>query len=143
MKKILLLLSIFTICGINYAQDSKSCYDQYYEIFKIRGADDVKDGEHKNVIFSMRNGNHAECFYGKAKVDSGYVKELYIEFEDGTYEPYILIFKTGHKITIQNGISRTVITKDEEIFNVMFVNHIKPPKKKYKRAAAPKISDFK
>lgn len=143
MKKLLLLFSIFSLMGTSFAQDSKSCYDQYYEIFKIRGAEKIDNGEHKNVIFTMRTGNHADCFYGKVKVDSGYVKELYIEFEDGTYEPYILKLKTDHKISIQNGISRTVITKDEEIFNVMFVNHIKPPKKKYKRAAAPRISDFK
>jgi hypothetical protein len=143
MKKILLLIAIFAFVGANYAQDSKSCYDQYYEIFKIRGAEEVKNGEHKSVIFSMRNGNHAECFYGKVRIDSGYVKEMYIEFEDGNYEPYILTLKTTHKINIQNGISRTVITKEEEIFNIFFVNHIKPPKKKYKRAATPKISDFK
>ena len=142
MKKFLLLLFVASI-GTAWGQDTKSCYDQYYEIFKIRGAEDVKDGVHENVIFTIRQGNDAECFYGKVKVDSGVVKEMYIQFEDGTYEPYILKLKTEHNITIQNGISRTVITKDEEIFNVMFVGHIKPPKKKYKRAPAPKISDFK
>jgi hypothetical protein len=143
MKKILLLFTLIALIGSSYAQDNKSCYDQYYEIFKIRGAEKVEDGEHKSVIFTMRNGDHTDCFYGKVKVDSGFVKEMYIEFEDGTYEPYILKLKTSHKITVQNGMSRTVITKDEEIFNVMFVNHIRPPKKKYKRAATPKISDFK
>ncbi len=143
MKKLLLFIVFFSITGLFYGQESKSCYDQYYEIFKIRGAENVDDGEHENVIFTMRTGNDAECFVGKVVVDSGYVKEMYIQFEDGTYEPYILRLKTDHRITVQNGISRTVITKDEEIFNIMFVGHIKPPKKKYKRAAPPKISDFK
>ena len=143
MKKTLLFLTILSISTFSFGQDDKSCYDQYYEIFKIRGAEKVTDGEHKNVIFTMRSGNDADCFYGKVSVDSGCVKNMFIEFEDGTYEPYILKLKTEHKISIQNGISRTVITKDEEIFNVMFINHIKPPKKKYKRATSPKLSDFK
>lgn len=143
MNKYLLFLSFFLVAGFSYSQD-KSCYQQYTEIFKIRGARTVVDSVHDNVIFTIRTKDGgADCFLGKVVVKNKAISEMYLMFEDGTYEPFILKRETEFPITVQNGISRTVVTTDEEIFNVMFVNHIKPPKKKYKRAPAPKIGSFK
>lgn len=137
-----LLLSVVSVLALSFGySQEKTCYQQYYEVFKVRGADNVADGEHENVIFTERSkdGASADCFYGKAIVKDGAVIECHIQFEDGTYEPYIIKRESKFPITIQGGITRTVVLKDEGIFNVMFVNHILPPKKKYKRAAPPKI----
>ena len=41
------------------------------------------------------------------------------------------------KITIENGMSRTMVTVDDELITVLFVKSIRPKKKKYVKAADP------
>ena len=63
------------------------------------------------------------CFYGKVIVKNGNVDyhNMYLKFEDGTYEKLELRFKYEAKnIKIANGISNVILTEDEELVNVLF-----------------------
>lgn len=66
-----------------------TCYDQWYSVFKERGANPVADGTHE-VIISLRNEyDYAECFYGKIDVKDGkLVSKLQIQKVDGSYEDF-------------------------------------------------------
>ena len=65
------------------------------------------------------------------------VNEIYLSFEDDSYERLVKKYKYDTPVTIINGISKTLVTLDDELINVMFVKKIKPKKKAYKRAADP------
>ena len=69
-------------------------------------------------------------------------KNMFLKFEDDTYEKLDMKFKYNEKeeeteINVVNGISNVILTDDEELVNVLFVKNIKPKKKKYAKAAEP------
>lgn len=142
MKKIITTLILAAIVGFTFAQNNveSTCYTKYAKVFEKRGAKLVEDGVHTDVIITIRKGSMADCFYGKVTVTDGSVdyQQLYLKFEDDTFEKLDLTFKYQKKpIDIVNGISNTFLTEDEELVNVLFVKKIKPKKKKYAKAAAP------
>jgi hypothetical protein len=146
MKKILLFfVAISTVIAVNAQNEAEpTCYQKYAKVFEKRGAYPVEDGEYKDVIISFRKGSSAECYYGKVTVKNGAINidEMYLSFEDETYEKIEERYKYADRvITIKNGISETIVTKDEELINVLFVSKIKPPKKAYKKAPDPNF-DF-
>lgn len=119
-----------------------NCYQKYAVVFEKRGANDVEDGWHNNVIISIRKGSKAECFNGKCFVNKGIVEQVFIKFNDGNFEPVNKKYKGDEKgnvipMTVVNGISRTEITKDDELINIMFIEKIKPKKKEYEKAPDP------
>ena len=65
------------------------CYDQWYALFKERGAKPLADGTH-DVIISIRNEyDYAECFLGKIDLKDGKLaSKLQIQKVDGTYEEF-------------------------------------------------------
>lgn len=123
-------------------EDPECCYTAYARIFESRGARDVEDGMHDNVIISVRQGVRCDCYKGKARVERGTVKEMYIRFTDGGYDVYSPSVKMEQIQEIVNGISKTLITADERLVNVLFVNHIKPKKREYERASLPNPDDL-
>ena len=142
MKKIITTFILTAIVGIAFSQNEvqSTCYTKYAKVFEKRGAKLVEDGVHDDVIITIRKGSMADCFYGKVTVTDGSVdyKQLYLKFEDNTFEKLDLTFKYQKKpINISNGISNTFLTEDEELVNVLFVKKIKPKKKKYAKAAEP------
>ena len=147
MKKIIPIL-IFTIIASPFFSQSNSvqltCYSKYAKVFEKRGATNVSDGIYDNVIITIRKGSMADCFYGKVTVKNGNVdfKNMFLKFEDDTYEKLDMKFKYNEKeeeteINVVNGISNVILTADEELVNVLFVKNIKPKKKKYAKAAEP------
>lgn len=70
-------------------QKAASCYDQWYAVFKERGAGEIADGTHE-VIISLRNEyDYAECFFGKIEVKDGKLSsKLQIQKVDGSYEDF-------------------------------------------------------
>ena len=156
MKRTLLLFAALIgmgISGIKAQDNSKdkdkdkkevpetNCYLKWAQKFEERSAFDVEDGIYTDVIITFRNGSNAECFNGKAEVKGGIVISMYLKLEDGTFEIVKRKWKYEIKdVTIQNGISKTLITIDDELINVMFVKKIKPKKKGYEKAPDP--SDF-
>jgi len=143
MKKILLsLITLITFGTIN-AQEKEviqTCHQEYAEVFEKRGANEVSDGTYDNVIISFRKGSLADCFYGKVQVQKGQINtyEMYLKFEDDTYEKIHRKYRYPEEaITIENGMSRTMITVDDELITVLFIKSIKPKKKAYVKAKAP------
>lgn len=123
-------------------EDPESCYAAYARVFEARGARDVEDGMHDNVIISIRQGVRSDCYKGKVKVEKGVVKEMFIKFTDGGYDVFAPNLKSDQTAEIVNGISKTLITADERLINVLFINHIKPKKKEYERASLPNPDDL-
>lgn len=138
MKKILFTLISFTLLLTASAQDEPTCYQKYAKVFEVRGANDITDGEH-DVVVTIRKGSFADCFIGRVKVLNGVIliNTIQLTFVDGSYEPFQREYKYDDPITIVNGISKTMVTKDEELVNIMFVDSIKPKKKALKRAPEP------
>tara|TARA_B100000809_G_C15139756_1_gene532556 strand:- start:58 stop:498 length:441 start_codon:yes stop_codon:yes gene_type:complete len=142
MKKIITTLILTAIVSVAFAQSTvqTTCYTKYAKVFEKRGAKAVTDGTYDDIIITIRKGSMADCFYGKVTIKDDEVdyQNMYLKFEDGTYEKLDLTFKNEKKsIRIVNGISNTFVTEDEELVNVLFVKNIKPKKKKYAKAAEP------
>lgn len=129
--------------GVLRAQTESSCYDQWAKAFEIRGADEVKDGWHEGVIISIRAGSKTKCYTAKVQIQSAEIHDIFIKFVDGKYELYKPDWKyPDQKATIINGISKTLQTKDDELVNIIFINHLKPKKKAFELAPLPDIDDF-
>ena len=141
MKKIILSASILFLSSISsFAQDNTNCYQKYAEVFEIRGANEVPDGTYDDVIITIRKRGFADCFIGKVDVKGGRVllNSMRLSFVDDTYEPFVRSYKnTNEPIIIIGGISKTLLTKDEELVNVIFTKFLKPKKKAFKRAPEP------
>lgn len=134
------------VAGINRISaqtEETSCYNQWAKAFEIRGADDVKDGWHDGVVLSIRSGSKTKCYTAKVEVSTGSIKEIFIKFVDGKYDLYKPAWKyTDQKATIINGITKTLQTMDDDLVNVIFINHLKPKKKAFELAPLPDIDDF-
>ena len=52
-----------------------------------------------------------------------------LSFADNTFEPLRRSFKDSDVVNIINGMSKTMLTDDEELINIMFVSAIKPKRK--------------
>lgn len=133
--KVLPLLAI--VLSLTAAAPAGNCYDRYAKKFEERGAREVEDGWHEGVVITFRKGSNADCSVGMVKVEKGKITQLKLRFADGTYELYTQKFKDAGEFVITNGISTTKITLDDELVNVVFVKHIKAPKKKYTAAPDP------
>lgn len=133
-----LILPFCLILMLTSAQDEElNCYQKYAKKFEERGANDVEDGWHEKVVITFRQGSMADCYFGKVRVEDGAVTQIYIKNADGSYDLFKKQFKHETKATITNGISKTLITVDDELINVVFRGHIKPAKKKYLTAPDP------
>lgn len=143
MKRFLLALIALISFGSINAQEKEAiqtCHQEYAEVFEKRGATTVEDGTYDDVIITFRKGSLADCFYGKVQVQRGQINtyEMYLKFEDGTFEKITRKYRYPEEaITIENGMSRTMITVDDELITVLFIKNIKPKKKSYVKAKAP------
>ena len=140
MRKLLYIGAAFSLMVMMVSfvgLDDGNCYDKYAKKFEERGANEVEDGWHDEVVITFRKGSNADCLIGKVLVEEGKITQIQIANADGTYEWYKKKFKTAIEFTVTNGISATQITADDELVNVIFVKHIKPPKKKFMVAPDP------
>ena len=144
MKKTLLVFTLiisFSVVVKSQSAGSSNCYLDWAKVFEERGAEDVPDGTYSDVIITIRSGDDADCFYGKCDVKGGQIKAMYIKLEDGKYE--LLQRRPRYSdipITINNGISKVLLTMEDDLINVMFIKKIKPKKAGFEKAALP--SDF-
>jgi hypothetical protein len=141
MKKLLIAFTILPLLTILVAAAPQgsvgNCYDRYAKKFEERGASEVENGWHEGVVITFRKGSNADCYVGMVRVEELKITQLKIRNADGTYELYKKKFKAGGHFVVTNGISTTQITLDDELVNVVFVKHIKPPKKKFTQAPDP------
>ncbi len=143
MKTLLIaIFSLFVITNLA-AQESNNCYQDYAKIFETRGADEVADGTYDNVVITIRKGTFADCFIGKVTVSNGKIdgNNIQIQLVDKTFEQLDKKSKYDKFLNITNGISKTMVTVEDELINVMFVKSIKPKKKAYNRAPMPSMLD--
>lgn len=138
MKYFLLCLAFLHFAPDSFSQD-ESCFQRYAKIFEIRGTNAIADGWHENVVVTIRKGSFADCFLGKVKVENGIVvpQTISLKFVDDNFEVLNRTYKYDIPITIIQGISKTMVSEDEELINVLFVDAVKPKKKAYERAPDP------
>lgn len=143
MKKLFTTLCLVGLGALGMAQEGTkvselNCYNKWAQKFEERGAEDVKDGSYTDVIITIRYGATAECFQGKAVVVEKKVEAFYVLLDDGTYDQVLRVWKSDIKdVTIINGISKTLITKDNQLVNIIWPKKIKPKKAGFKKAAEP------
>lgn len=145
MKKIFLLILVASFVGGVSAQSNEeaSCYTQWAKAFEVRGCEEIKDGWHDGVVLSIRSGSRTKCFTAKVEVKEASIKEIFIKYVDGKYDLYKPEWKyADQKATITNGITKTLQTMDDDLVNIIFINHLKPKKKAYEIAPLPEIDDF-
>lgn len=137
MKKLILILMI-AVSSTVFAQGAAlNCYQKYAKKFEERGANEVPDGWDEDVVVTFRQGSTSECLMGKVKVEQGIITQIYLRNTDGSYEIYTKQFKHETKATVTNGISKTLVTVDDILVNIIFRKSIKPPKKKITVAPDP------
>jgi hypothetical protein len=141
MQKIITLLALTFSLSLLAQETPKAdlnCYNKWAQKFDERGAEDVADGTYTDVIIAFRNGANAECFQGKAVVKEHKVETFFIMLDDGSYDAVQRVWKNDVKdINISNGISKTLITKDNQLVNIIWPKKIKAKKAGFKRAAEP------
>ena len=139
MKKLIIAAGLLVCSVFVNAQESATCYQKYAKVFEVRGANEVLDGKHDDVIITIRKGRFADCFLGKVTVKDGEVikTSIQLSYVDNTFEPFTRTYKSEEAVGIVEGISKTLLTNDEELINIMFVGSIKPKKKALKRAPEP------
>lgn len=115
-----------------------NCYSQWERVFKDRGAYDIDDGEYTDVVVSIRqksknaDGEYTteitcKCYSGKAEVKNGRITGIYIKVVDNTFEKLDKKYKYFNQLaTIDNGISRNIITQEGDLVNVIFAEKLKP-----------------
>ena len=137
MKKTILLLLLTSLFSSAFAQTG--CLDEWKKIFEKRGSYSVSDDMHRKVYISFIEGNDSYCVAGKARVENGRIVSVFLQYEDGTFElmDMKLLNKGGKAPSIENGISEEIINEDQEHFFVIFVEKLRPEKKKYKSVGGP------
>lgn len=143
MKRIF-SIALFLLAGMAFSQTETkpvelNCYNKWAAKFEERGAEDVADGVYTDVIITNRQGSQAKCFEGKAEVKNGKLTRFYIILDDGSFDEVKKTWKnkTNENVTIVNGISKTMITVHNELYNVLWTKKIKPKKSKPRKAPEP------
>lgn len=142
MKQIITLFSLL-VASLTWAQQTVkvielNCYNKWAQKFEERGAEEVADGPYVDVIITFRHGASAECFEGKAIVKEKKVVSFYILLDDGSYDQVVRVWKNDIKdVSVTNGISKTLITKDNQLVNIIWPKKLKPRKAAFKRAPEP------
>jgi hypothetical protein len=140
---LVLFLGLFTAAVAQNKEEKidLNCYNKWAVKFEERGAEEIKDGVHTDVIITSRQGNKATCNTGKAEVFKGKLIKFYILLSDGTYEEVKRTWKnkSNENVNIVNGISRSMQTIHNEIINVIWYTSLKA--KKAKPITAPEPTD--
>lgn len=140
MKKIITLLSLFVV-SLSFAQEKVvelNCFNKWSQKFEERGSEEVADGTYTDVIITFRHGASAECFEGKAVVKEKKVDTFFILLDDGSFDQVIRVWKNDIKdVSITNGVSKTLITKDNQLINIIWPKKLKAKKAGFKKAAEP------
>jgi hypothetical protein len=141
MKRIYAAFSCLLLSAALYAQTPtttpSNCYTKWEQKFEERGAEEVADGTHEDVIITVRIGAEAQCWTGKVEVKGGIITAMYRKLQDGSYEAYKPKLKFDVPMKIVNGISVSLLGVDDELINVIFPKTLKPKKVGYSSAPEP------
>ena len=132
----------------NPAAKTANCYDQWYSVFKDRGANPIADGTHE-VIISLRNEyDYAECFFGKIDVKDGKLaSKLQVQKVDGSYEEFTKKVSSVYQNAdgtvkeelrdVSNGMSESLELGSGERIRLFFYKSVAAKEKANKKAPAP------
>jgi len=153
MNKLALVLALF-VCtsGQIFAQTSDSdCFLKWAILFEKRGSNKVVDGTYENAIIAIRKHLYDEetmmtstttnCYSGKAIVEGGKVTSMFLRLVDNSYEKIDRDYKYNIHAIVEAGISKTRVTKTNELINVIFPDKLKPKKQPYQQAPPPPAFD--
>ena len=137
MKKGLLLLLFGTFMPT--ASFSQECFTRLQKAFDERGSTAIANDMHRNVILSYLEDGAYYCLSGKVRVEDGYITNIFIQYEDASYERLEKKFTNADKTepAITNGISEMIYIDGGERLRVVFIDNLKPKKKGYKAATLP------
>ncbi|SFT37440.1 hypothetical protein SAMN05216474_0186 [Lishizhenia tianjinensis] len=138
MKKTLLAALTLLLTLASVAQEA-TCFERYEKAFEERGSYTVSDDMHRNVVISFFENGEVYCIQGKARVENGVITSIFFFYDDNTSEMLDRKFYNDNRQAprITNGISEMITTEDGEKFKVIFIDQLKPKKKKYKEAELP------
>lgn len=119
--------------------NAQDCFDRLEKAFTERGSTAVANDWHHNVILSYFEDGEYYCLTGKVRVENGTVVSIFVQYVDGEYEKVKGEFSNleGNPPSIINGISEMIKTSSGERLKVVFIDNLKPKKKKYKPADLP------
>ncbi|MBX7094561.1 MAG: hypothetical protein K1X56_07575 [Flavobacteriales bacterium] len=140
MKNSLLALLLFVVAAPAFAQQPKkelTCYEAYKKEFDERGAYTVDDGKYTGVVISIITAEGTDCVFGKAQVEGGIVTNIWLQYEDNTYDFLDRKYIGSKSVKINNGITDPLKTTAGETIYVIFVDKIKPKKKQLKKVTGP------
>ncbi len=154
MKPILAILFSFLSFGV-FAQStqakpvaSKDCFNEWYALFKDRGAKPVPTGIH-DVIISFRHDDYSECYMGKVDVIDGKISgRPQVQKVDGTFQEWDKRISSNYVdeagnikasalLEIHNGMSAEVSLADGETVRLFFYKFVEDKPKANKKAPAP------
>lgn len=129
------------------AAKSADCYDQWYAVFKDRGANPVADGSHE-VIISLQHDGYSECFMGKIDVAGGKISsKLQVQKVDGSYEEFdkkLSSVYMGPEGSLKpelrdvvNGMTAALSLSDGETIRLFFYKSLADKAKSNKKAPPP------
>lgn len=129
------------------AAKSADCYDQWYALFKERGAAAVADGTH-DVIISLQHEGYSECFLGKIDVAAGKISsKLQIQKVDGSYDEFdkklssVYMSPEGTLKSelrdVVNGMTASLTLADGETIRLFFYKSLAEKAKSNKKAPPP------
>ncbi len=130
---------LFFALALSFGAVAQNCADAWKKVFEKRGSYAVADDIHRSVVIAVWEGEECYCVQGKARVEMGRIKSIWIMLEDEEYD-FIdkeLLDSKGKAALITNGVSDVFYTKDKEKFQVFFKEKIKPKKKGYKQVGGP------
>ncbi|MDA0310346.1 MAG: hypothetical protein O3C46_06450 [Bacteroidetes bacterium] len=152
MKLFFTLIFAVSVVGMSAQNSSEaavhSCYQQWAAAFDARGAEDVSDGWHEDVVVSIRySTGKNDCWMGKVEVKGGKIQNVYLKYVDNKYEHYQPepkkeVSENYLRIQPGTGISSTLRLKDDTLVNVVFKNKLKPKKKSFQQAPLPNLDDL-
>jgi hypothetical protein len=128
---------------------SNKCYQEWYALFKDRGANPVPDGMN-DVIITIRGDQYTECFMGKVDVaGEKMLGKLQVQKMDGTYEEFDKKVSASYQNDqgtlkeelrgISNGMSESVRLTDGAIIALFFYKSLAPKPKANKKAPSPSV----
>lgn len=133
----LLLCATLNAQTATTTEQPSNCYTKWEQKFEERGAEEVKDGVHEDIIITIRTGAEATCRTGKVEVKGGIIVAMWYKLQDGTYEVFKPKLKFDVPMKIVNGISVSLLGVDDELINVIFPKTLKPKKIGYTAAPDP------
>lgn len=123
-----------------------NCYEEYFELFRERGATSVPDGIHEAVV-SIRSNSKCDCYMAKVEVKDnkiqrtlgliqvdGEIKNLDVKLSEKYNDP---VNPAKLYTEINNGMSPTFLSDDNRQINIFFIGQLKPKTKTVKIKPAP------